>query len=1106
VNTTLNDSLIWEPTKIPLLERWGFSVYTGVRFAVRFVGKKNPSLFAGGLEENMAELEQIEKALRESEERFRTLVENVPVGVFRTTPGPKGEFLMVNPAFLNMYGFDSTEALEGKSVADLYANPDERKMFSDRILAQGSVTGAELRLKKKDGSLFWGSVTIKAIRDENGPVAYFDGVIEDITARKRAEDLIRAQHDLALQLGAAVGLDETLRLCVEAAIRGTEMDGGGVYLVDEISRDLNLAFSTGLSPEFIAATSHYDVDAPNTRLIMEGRPIYIQYQDLDVPMDETRRREGLRVIAILPVSHEGRVIACMNITSRSLDQVPTATRDTLETIAAQIGSFVARARAEEALQESKQFLQSVFDGIQDGINVLDTDLNLVRVNAWMERMYASQMPLQGKKCYSVYPQRESPCPWCPALSTLDTGKVHSEVVPYPSEQDPAGWIELSAFPLKDAAGRVVGIIEHVKDITEHKQVEEALRASEERFRTLFELSPYATVYTDLEGNILACNQEFVNMHGLDGDTEAQVGKNVAELFSEKERPFLFSLPNKTVEKSAIEGPIEYTMLREDGTAFPTETKSTLIRDQDGKPVAILGIAYDITERKRAEAEREHLLAQIQEQARRVQQIVDTVPEGVFLLNADGQVILANPLAERELVALADAKVGDTLTHLGDRPLAELLTSPPQGLWHPVKADRRSFQVIARPMESGPETQNWVLVVRDVTQQHEMERRAQQQERLAAVGQLAAGIAHDFNNILATVILYAQMSAREEGIPTRVRERMETINEQARHATRLTQQILDFSRRAVLERRPMDLLIFLKEQIKLLERTLPESIQIELSYGPDEYAIHADPTRIQQMVMNLSVNARDAMSEGGNLRIKLERIQIEDGQEPPLPEMEPGEWIELQVTDTGSGIPPDILPHIFDPFFTTKPVGVGTGLGLAQVWGIVTQHEGHIDVTTRIGEGTTFTIYLPPLSIAPLEELPLETEALFQGEGETILVVEDNETMRKALVETLALLNYRVLEAANGLEALALLEQNPFQPAEGEEIALVLSDMVMPEMGGQALLNAMRERGLSLPVVVLSGHPVENELKNLRAQGLAGWLLKPPRLEELAQLLAQALNR
>jgi signal transduction histidine kinase/CheY-like chemotaxis protein len=519
--------------------------------------------------------------------------------------------------------------------------------------------------------------------------------------------------------------------------------------------------------------------------------------------------------------------------------------------------------------------------------------------------------------------------------------------------------------------------------------------------------------------------------------------------------------------------------------------------------SVLVSTVDVTERRQAEAERERLLAQIQEQARQVQQIVDTVPEGVLMLNAAGQVVLANPLGEKDLAALAGAKVGDTLTRLGDRPLAELLT--PKGLWHNVTADRRSFQIIARPMENGPETQDWVLVVRDVTQQREAERRDQQQERLAAVGQLAAGIAHDFNNIVATIVLYAQMSARAEGISDRIRERMVTIDQQAQHATRLIQQILDFSRRAVLERRPMDMLTFLKEHVELLKRTLPENIEIRLDYGVDEYTINADPTRMQQMIMNLSVNARDAMPEGGELRIKLEWVRIEDGDWAPLPEMEAGEWVRLEVADTGSGIPADVLPRIFDPFFTTKSTGEGTGLGLAQVWGIVAQHEGHVDVITRMGEGTTFTIYLPALSVAPPEGLPSEKEPLLQGQGEIILVVEDNEVMRKAMVETLALLNYRALEAANGREALVVLERSAPHQAGREGVALVLCDLVMPEMGGRALFDTLRQRGLILPVVMLSGHSMESEQKSLRAQGLAGWLLKPPNIARLAQMLAQVLK-
>ena len=354
--------------------------------------------------------------------------------------------------------------------------------------------------------------------------------------------------------------------------------------------------------------------------------------------------------------------------------------------------------------------------------------------------------------------------------------------------------------------------------------------------------------------------------------------------------------------------------------------------------------------------------------------------------------------------------------------------------------------------------------------------------------------------MAVIILYTQMSLNTPGLPAKISQHLETISGQAYRATDLVQQILDFSRRAVLERCPMDLTPFLKETVKLLERTVPENIKIDFTYGADEYTVHADPTRLQQALMNLAVNARDAMPEGGELRIELARIQIKNRKESPLPEMEAGEWVRMRVTDTGDGIPPEVLPHIFEPFFTTKEVDQGTGLGLAQVYGIVKQHEGHVDVSTEVGAGTTFTLYLPAL-LSSLPEAPAQaTETLVQGQGETVLVVEDNAALRQALAATLEALNYLVLEAADGREALGILGQR------AGEVSLVLSDLVMPEMGGQALFHAMQQRGLNLPVVMLSGHPLESELKALQAQGLAGWLLKPPDLDQLAQLLAQALSK
>ena len=410
----------------------------------------------------------------------------------------------------------------------------------------------------------------------------------------------------------------------------------------------------------------------------------------------------------------------------------------------------------------------------------------------------------------------------------------------------------------------------------------------------------------------------------------------------------------------------------------------LVKGQVEGNLLVRALRYAI-ERQRAEGERELLLARIREQARQVQQIVDTVPEGMLLLDADLRVALANPLAREYLAILADANVGDTLTQLGGRPLAELLTSPPQGLWHEVEIDgppHGVFEMIARPMEAGPENEGWVLVIRDVTREREIQQRIQQRDRLAAVGQLAAGIAHDFNNIMAVIVLYTHMALRRSDVPPKVRERLTTIDRQATRATDLVQQILDFSRRAVLERRPMDLVTFLKEQVSLLERTLPESIKIGLTYGMGEHMVNADPTRMQQVIMNLALNARDAMPEGGELHIGLERIGIEPGELSPLPEMEAGEWVRVTVTDTGTGIPPDVLPRIFEPFFTTR-APLGTGLGLAQVYGIVKQHEGHVDVTTKVGEGTTFVFYLPALPVSQPEEPRLsKMPDLLKGQGET----------------------------------------------------------------------------------------------------------------------------
>ena len=641
------------------------------------------------------------------------------------------------------------------------------------------------------------------------------------------------------------------------------------------------------------------------------------------------------------------------------------------------------------------------------------------------------------------------------------------------------------------SGLMVVFVHHHRQMERERQAR--LRESEGKYRSLAENAPDIIMTVDRDGVI-----SFINRTAPGFTIDQTIGTPIYDYIDAEYHDRVRQCVKKVFE-TGEPGTYEVTGR---GPRGITGWYSTVVGpiEHEGQVVNTMHISRDITERKQAEAERERLLIQVREQAQRVQHIVDTVPEGVILLDPDLCVLLANPLGKKDLDALAGAQVGDVLTRLGDRSIEELLTSPPKGLWHEVTIERRSFQVIARPIENGPTPKGWVLVVRDVTQQREVERRLQQQERLSTVGQLAAGMAHDFNNIMAVVALYAGLSLHTPDLPEELRERLQTIGEQAHRASRLIQQILDFSRRAVLERGPLDLVAFLKEQVKLLRRTLPEHIRIDMSYDEGEYTVNADPTRIQQVIINLATNARDAMPEGGRLHFGLKRIAFGERDTLPLPEMEPGQWIRLTVADTGMGIPPEAQPHVFDPFFTTKEPGEGFGLGLAQVYGIVKQHEGHIGFTTESGQGTTFTLYLPALTAPQPSITAVETEPLPQGQGQTILVVEDETATRRALVESLKVLNYRVLEATNGQQAMEVFEQH------AGAIDLVLSDVVMPEMGGKALLHALQEREPAVRLVLLTGHPQDGQdFEDLRALGLSSWTLKPLSLEQLARIVAEALS-
>ena len=482
---------------------------------------------------------------------------------------------------------------------------------------------------------------------------------------------------------------------------------------------------------------------------------------------------------------------------------------------------------------------------------------------------------------------------------------------------------------------------------------------------------------------------------------------------------------------------------------------------------------------------QHLVEMLEDERERLTTLVERLPVGILLLNEDYHPVVVNSFASKILALFGINDCNTELSRLGHYSIPELIegSDNPQPTEITLEASQsRVFEIETRPL--GGERSHWVLMLREVTEERNNQARIQMQDRLATVGQLAAGIAHDFNNVMATILVYSDLLRKDLAMIPAGLERLAIIQHQVQRAASLIRQILDFSRRSVIEQSTLDVLPFIKEFDRLLERVLPETIRVELNYNPGSYPVHADPTRLQQVLMNLAVNARDAMPNGGTLSIDIDHVKLEPGDSPPSLYLPVGEWVSITVGDTGVGIPAEVIPHIYEPFFTTKPVGQGTGLGLAQAYGIVKQHEGYIDVQSQEGKGTRFAVYLPALPAEQIDKTPIPVSIPVDGVGHTILVVEDDPTTLNAIQDLLEAQQYQVFTASNGNEAMQIFERNP------DNIDLLISDLVMPEMGGLALYDQVQNLWPHVKTLFVTGHPMGDERQSLLEENQITWLQKP----------------
>ena len=497
------------------------------------------------------------------------------------------------------------------------------------------------------------------------------------------------------------------------------------------------------------------------------------------------------------------------------------------------------------------------------------------------------------------------------------------------------------------------------------------------------------------------------------------------------------------------------------------------------------------------------------------QIIDANPSLIFVKNWDGRFVLVNQATAETYGTTVEGLLGKTDADFNAnadevahslRDDREVMSSgqprfiAEEPVTNPHTLQTRWFQTIKIPLRMpGEETPTLLGIATEITDRKQLEEQLLQSQKMEAVGQLAGGIAHDFNNILTAIVGYTDLLTAELGANSRQLEDLEEIRKAARRAAALTRQLLSFSRKQVLEPRIVDVNGVVMNLDKMLRSLISENIALKIQLADDLDAARVDPNQLEQVIMNLAINARDAMPDGGTLTIETANATLDENYAATHVSVIPGDYVMLAVTDTGCGMSEATQTRIFEPFFTTKPAGRGTGLGLSTVYGIVKQSAGNIWLYSEPDKGTTFKIYLPALDALP-EEIgkTAPIEAARQGSG-TVLLVEDDEQLRRLTHRALATQGYVVLEADRGRLALDIARRH------NGPIDLLLTDLVMPDINGRKLADALRAARPGLRVLFMSGYPDSAIVNHGMLEAGVAYLAKPFTTDAVARKVREVLN-
>jgi two-component system cell cycle sensor histidine kinase/response regulator CckA len=747
-------------------------------------------------------------------------------------------------------------------------------------------------------------------------------------------------------------------------------------------------------------------------------------------------------------------------------------------------------------RRTEEAYRLIFEDASDAIAIASPALRILQVNARASELFGRP---RGELLRMSLKDLLAPEEGAAAPPKLDLVIGKGETALYERRFRRSGETvaaEISVRALRD--GRLIAIC---RDVTERRRAEEALRESEALTRSVVYTAVDGIITADESGTIQSFNPAAERLFGYSADEV--IGQNLSMLMPEPDRSLHDSYIRTYLEtrRNRIIGiGREVQAVRKDGAVFPVELAVSEML-LPGRRL-FTGILHDVTHRKAAEAA-------LRETNARLQAIIETSPLAIVTLGLNGVVLAWNPAAERMFGWSADEVLNQVLPVVPEGERADLLELVREGealLGVEKRRLRKDGSEIEVTVWTAPlrnpagEVSGVMGIYADLTQSRQLEEQLRHAQKMEAVGRLAGGIAHDFNNVLTVITGYGQMIADRAGQDELLTEEIGEILQAADHASALTSQLLIFSRRHVVNRESIDLNTVVAKLERMLRRIIGEDVALSTVPHAELGQVRADAAQIEQVIVNLAVNARDAMPDGGRLVIETANVELDAAYTRGHAGVKEGDYVMLAVSDTGRGIPPDVRTRLFEPFFTTKERGKGTGLGLSTVYGIVKQSGGEIWVYSEVGKGTCFKIYLPRVDEVKPSEIPAPGPSSTERGSETVLVAEDEPGVRALVGEVLGQRGYRVLEALDVEDALRICREHP------DEIELLLTDVVMPVMSGRELAEHVAEIRPEIKVLYMSGYTdnivVHHGITSIDTQ----FLQKPFTPAALARKVREVLDR